>query len=209
MAEALQRGPLWGVVEREVKEAEEHPEEGNRRGKNKDHRVKERIRVKHDEDRTMVQEERIEDLSYNDMEGSKARGREELEEKNRKTKARKRFERKKPNELWQIDIKGPMWCEEQPPEGQHLYLLTMIDDHSRFMIGAKFYTRPVRNHDILSELRKAISKYGKPFQILTDNGSQFYAVNGGTSTFTRWCMQEGIEHIRSRVFHPHRKPAVK
>ena len=103
------------------------------------------------------------------------------------------------NYVWQIDIKGPMWCEEQ---GQHLYLLTMIDDHSRFMVGAKFYTRPVRNHDILSELHKAIRKYGKPLQILTDNGSQFYAVNGGTSTFTRWCMQEGIEHIRSRVFHP-------
>jgi len=102
-----------------------------------------------------------------------------------------------------------MWCEEQLPEGQHLYLLTIIDDHSRFMIGAKFYTRSVRNYDILSELRKAISEYGKPLQILTDNGSQFYAIKGGTSTFTRWCIQEAIEHIRSRLFHPHHKLVVK
>ena len=98
--------------------------------------------------------------------------------------------------------KGPFRCEEQLPEGQYLYLLTIIDDHSRFIISARFYTRPVKTRDILSELRKATEKYGKPLQILTDNGSQFYAVKGGTSIFTRWCMQEGIKHIRSRVFHP-------
>ncbi|MHA1852923.1 MAG: DDE-type integrase/transposase/recombinase [Candidatus Heimdallarchaeaceae archaeon] len=132
----------------------------------------------------------------------KQEGEKSWRKKTKKVKARKRFERKKPNELWQIDIKGPIWCEEQLPEGQHLYLLTIIDDHSRFMIGTKFYTRPVKNQDILSELHKAISKYGKPIQTLTDNGSQFYAVKGGTSTITRWCMQEDIEHIRSRVFHP-------
>ncbi|UJG44378.1 MAG: hypothetical protein K9W46_04160 [Candidatus Heimdallarchaeum endolithica] len=37
----------------------------------------------------------------------------------------KRFERSSPNELWQIDVKRPFWVEEQ---GQHLYLITLIDD---------------------------------------------------------------------------------
>ena len=111
----------------------------------------------------------------------------------------KRFERPTPNDLWQIDIKDPFWDE---PQGQHLYLLTMIDDHSRFLVGAKFYPRPVKYQDILSLLDQSIKKYTKPTQILTDNGAQFYAVRGGTSSFTRWTMQEGIKHIRSRVFHP-------
>ena len=55
---------------------------------------------------------------------------------------------------------------------------------------------------IIQALKQTIKKYGKPLEILTDNGSQFYAVKGGTSSFTRWCLQEGIKHIRSRAYHP-------
>ncbi|MHA1687588.1 MAG: hypothetical protein ACTSYD_14490, partial [Candidatus Heimdallarchaeaceae archaeon] len=94
MAEALKRGPIWGVVEREVKKTEEYPEEGNRRGKSKDHRIEERIRIKRDEDRTMVQEERTEDLSHNDMEGIRARRREELEEKEQESKSEEEVRKK-------------------------------------------------------------------------------------------------------------------
>jgi len=78
MVKALQRGNIGRMVERESKETEEHPEEGNSGGKSKDNRVKERMRVKCNEDRTMVQEERTETLSHDDMEGSKAGRREDL-----------------------------------------------------------------------------------------------------------------------------------
>ncbi|MHA1852924.1 MAG: helix-turn-helix domain-containing protein [Candidatus Heimdallarchaeaceae archaeon] len=60
----------------------------------KDHRVEERIRIKRDEDRTMVQEERTEDLSYNDMEGPKTRRREELEEKDQESKSEEEVRKK-------------------------------------------------------------------------------------------------------------------
>ncbi|MHA1303435.1 MAG: hypothetical protein ACTSQE_10630 [Candidatus Heimdallarchaeaceae archaeon] len=39
-------------------------------------------------------------------------------------------------------------------------------------------------------------------EILTDNGIQFYAVRGETSTFTRYLQSLGIHHIRSRPYHP-------
>ncbi len=79
----------------------------------------------------------------------------------------KQFERETPNDLWQIDLKGPVWIEEQ---GQHIHVMTMIDDHSRFLVLAKFYTRPIHHDDILTEIDRCVRSYGKPRQILTDNG---------------------------------------
>jgi len=111
----------------------------------------------------------------------------------------KSFERSSPNELWQIDVKEPFWVEEQ---GQHLYLITLIDDHSRFCLGAKLHPFAPKKEQIISLLEEAVEKYGHPESILTDNGALFYSVRGGTSTFSRWCQTEGIKHIRSRVFHP-------
>jgi len=111
----------------------------------------------------------------------------------------KRFEREKPNELWQIDVKGPFWVEEQ---GQHLYLITLIDDYSRFCLGAKLQPFALKKEQIISLLEEAIEKYGHPDSILTDNGALFSSVRGGTSTFSRWCQTEGIKHIKARVFHP-------
>ena len=66
----------------------------------------------------------------------------------------------------------------------------MTDDQSRFLVGAKFYPRPVKRQDIIAHLDKSIKKYTKPTQILTDNDSQFYAVRRGTSSFTRWTIQD-------------------
>jgi transposase InsO family protein len=111
----------------------------------------------------------------------------------------KRFEREKPNDLWQIDIKGPFWVEEQ---GQHLYLVSVIDDHSRFCVGARFYPHTVKTGDILQLLDQAMQTYSTPRQILTDNGAIFHPQRGGISSFTRWCQTGIIDHIRARAYHP-------
>ena len=116
-----------------------------------------------------------------------------------KKKARKRFERPRANDLWQLDIKGPFWVEEQ---GQHLHLLTIIDDHSRFLLESRVYPHPISQQEILTRLKCCFQNYGRPRQVLTDNGAQFHSMRGGTSTFTRVLAQEGVKHIRSRVFHP-------
>ena len=67
------------MVEREKQETEKQQEEGNRRDKGEDKRIEERAQIKCDEDRTMVQEKRTEDITYDNMEDLKARRREELE----------------------------------------------------------------------------------------------------------------------------------
>jgi len=92
---------------REEQETEEHKEESDRGDKSKDQGVKERIRIKCDEDK-IEQWFKRKGLKIShttiwkvlEREGEKS-----WRKKNKKPKARKRFERAKPNELWQIDIK--------------------------------------------------------------------------------------------------------
>ncbi|MBS7622763.1 transposase family protein [Candidatus Bathyarchaeota archaeon] len=56
-------------------------------------------------------------------------------------------------------------------------------------------------------LKQAIAKYGRPQEILTDRGSQFYANEGerkekGISRFERYLADKGIKHILCRVNRP-------
>ncbi len=45
-------------------------------------------------------------------------------------------------------------------------------------------------------------RYGKPEQILTDRGAQFYPARGGASEFTEFCSGNEIEHIVASVRRP-------
>ncbi len=56
-------------------------------------------------------------------------------------------------------------------------------------------------------LKQAIDKHGRPREVLTDRGSQFYANESerrekGTSQFERYLADHGIKHILCRVNHP-------
>jgi len=77
-----------------------------------------------------------------------------------------------------------------------------MDDHSRFLLDGRFYPHPVSQQEILKRLQHCFHLYGRPKQVLTDNGAQFHSMRGGTSRFTRVLAQEGVKHIRSRFFHP-------
>jgi len=44
--------------------------------------------------------------------------------------------------------------------------------------------------------------YGKPRQILTDRGIEFYPTKGETSAFTEFCSGNGIKHIVASVRRP-------
>lgn len=103
------------------------------------------------------------------------------------------FERKHANSLWQTDFKefrkgGP-------------YLLTFIDDHSRFVLASSVID-DATGYQVMRMLDKAIALFGKPRQILTDHGTQFYAVRGGTSEFDIRCRELGIKHIMAAVRKP-------
>ena len=100
-----------------------------------------------------------------------------------------KYEWPKPNMLWHTD-----WTE-CPFTG--MQLIAFIDDHSRYIIHAEYFNNQTTENTVLA-FQAAIKKFGKPENILTDNGVQFHK-NGA---FEEFCKQNMINHIFGRPYHP-------
>ena len=112
----------------------------------------------------------------------------------------KRWERKKPMELWQLDIMGQVFLSD----GTELKVITGVDDHSRFCVIAKLVERPT-GRAVCAAFVEAMRTYGIPDEVLTDNGKQFtgrFAKVKGEVLFERCCRQNGIHHILTAVRSP-------
>jgi len=102
-----------------------------------------------------------------------------------------RFERKRRNSLFQADIKyGPTLVVNGAKK--KTYLLTLIDDHTRMIMHAEFYSN--QRLPILEDcFRKALLKFGKPSDILVDNGKIFVS-----KWFRLACARLGVRHIAAK-----------
>jgi putative transposase len=116
-----------------------------------------------------------------------------------KQKRRKwvRYEREHSMSLWHMDWKQ-LW------DGR--WWIAAEDDASRLIVGYGEFQDPTAEHT-LHVLKQAITKYGRPQEMLTDRGSQFYANESerrekGISQFEAFLAEEGIKHILCRVNHP-------
>ena len=108
----------------------------------------------------------------------------------------RRFERAVPMQLWQSDITSFTLKRHST----RVYLTVFMDDHSRYIVGWRLQTR--QNADIVLEsFKEAISKFGKPQEVLTDQGRQYFAWRG-KSEFEILLEKEGIKHVVSRAHHP-------
>ena len=103
-----------------------------------------------------------------------------------------RWQRKHPNSLWQIDH------SDQKIEGK--WVVSVIDDCSRKSLAFVPVNR-VTTDVVIEIIDKLIKIYGKPKQILTDNGSA-YGLKSKHSKFDRKLRKRKIEHIRSAVHSP-------
>jgi len=103
-----------------------------------------------------------------------------------------RFEREHPNTMWQID--------HSDQKIKNKWLISVIDDHSRYSIGL-FAVNRVTTNVVTKILDDLIKIHGKPKQILSDNGSA-YELKSKHSKFDRWCNRREIYHIRSAVHSP-------
>ncbi len=107
----------------------------------------------------------------------------------------RRFERELPNALWQIDIFTFQLKRMYP-----VYLVGIIDDHSRYIVGHGLY-RQQTAEAVLEVVKGAIGQWGAPREILSDNGRQFVAWRG-KSQFQKVLTRQGIQHVRSAPKHP-------
>lgn len=108
----------------------------------------------------------------------------------------RRFERAKPNQLWQTDL----FTFILKRQNRRVYLVAFMDDHSRFITGYGLHASQ-SSALVLEVLRAGIASYGTPEEVLTDNGSQ-YVTWRGKSAFTKECEKRGIKQIVARPRRP-------
>ncbi len=103
-----------------------------------------------------------------------------------------RWQRENPNSLWQIDH------SDQKVEDK--WLLSVLDDCSRYSLALIPLNR-VTTSVVTKILDELIARYGKPREILTDNGGA-YGLSSKNSKFDRWCRRRGVKHIRTSIHSP-------
>lgn len=108
----------------------------------------------------------------------------------------RRFERAKPNELWQTDL----FTFTLKRQNRRLHLVAFMDDHSRFLVSYGLHAT-ASTALVLEALEAGIASYGVPEEILTDNGPQ-YVTWRGKSRFTKQLEKRGIRQIVARPRRP-------
>jgi transposase InsO family protein len=110
------------------------------------------------------------------------------------------FERAAPMQLWQLDVMGKFALQD----GHELRVMTGVDDHSRFCVIAKVVDRATAR-PVCAAFAEALSHYGIPDEVLTDNGKVFSARRGTNPAevlFDRICREHGIAHLLTGVRSP-------
>ena len=108
----------------------------------------------------------------------------------------RRFERSKPGEMWQTDITSFVL----PRYNQRVYLVAFMDDYSRYVVAWKLGVK--QTTDFVQEaLLEGIQRFGKPEELLSDQGRQYFAWRG-KSEFQKLLTKQGIRHVVSRAHHP-------
>jgi transposase InsO family protein len=105
-----------------------------------------------------------------------------------------RFEAVRPLELVQVDIL------EYFIHKLKVYLLFLLDDFSRFILGYRL-VEETSIDVVIALFREAIDRYGKMEEVLSDRGFVFYSWRGA-NRFERYLEMEGIHHSHARAHHP-------
>jgi len=114
--------------------------------------------------------------------------------KKRDKEASQRFEANRPLELVQIDVL------EFFIHKLKVYLLLIIDDFSRFILGFRLSTKTSVDM-VIGLFQEAIDRYGKMEEVLSDRGFVFYSWRG-INRFEQYLELEGIHQTHASPHHP-------
>ena len=118
----------------------------------------------------------------------------------------RRWERSAAMELWQMDVTASLFLAD----GRECKVITGIDDHSRFCVIAAVVMRATARAVCLA-FTAAMTEYGIPSEVLTDNGKQFTGRFGrprpAEVMFERICRENGITQRADQapLAHDHRE----
>jgi transposase InsO family protein len=125
-------------------------------------------------------------------------------EEDRRAPAVQRFERAQPNELWQMDFKGPKgWTQEVGP-------LSVLDDHSRYLI-ALAANGSTKGEPVREQLEEAFERCGVPEGMLLDHGTPWGSTQSpsGQTQVSLWLMRQGIRLHWCGIRHPQTQGKVE
>lgn len=127
-----------------------------------------------------------------------------VRDQDRHQPAVRRFEREQPNELWQMDFKGP----KRWPAA--CTALSVIDDHSRYLVALEGTARP-EGRLVQRHLRQAFEQCGLPEAMLMDHGIPWWNWQsfGGSTELSLWLMRQGIRLSFAGVRHPQTQGKVE
>jgi transposase InsO family protein len=110
----------------------------------------------------------------------------------------RRFERARPNELWQMDFKGHF-----ATDAGRCHPLTVLDDHSRFNVLLRACADE-RLETVRGALAGAMRRYGVPEAILADNGPPWgsFGRDGNWTRLGAWLVRRGVAVLHGRPNHP-------
>jgi len=116
--------------------------------------------------------------------------------KNKKSKSKDgtRFEASRPLELAQMDIL------EFYINKLKVYVIILLDDYSRFILGWNLLEKTSMN-EVIKVVQNAVNRYGKMEELLTDRGFVFYSWHG-INRFEKYLEMERIEHTHASAHHP-------
>jgi transposase InsO family protein len=113
-----------------------------------------------------------------------------------------RYERSEPNQLWHIDIKGPFFINLGRREFIKTWILGLVDDHSRFVIGLRILTE-TGAVPVLRWLDDCFELCGQPLDLMSDNGQPFVTwVPGVLTRFGKRLKDLRIHHLRTQINSP-------
>jgi transposase InsO family protein len=116
-----------------------------------------------------------------------------------------RFERSAPNELLQMDFKGPF-----PLRRGSCMPLSLLDDHSRYVLAL---APLASNHGIRVQrvLEESFERYGLPEAMLVDHGTPWWSsTNGhGLTRLGVFLIRQGVRLVFSGIGHPQTQGKVE
>jgi transposase InsO family protein len=127
-----------------------------------------------------------------------------VRDRDRRDEATQRFERGRPNELWQMDFKGPKgWPQTVGP-------LSVLDDHSRYLI-ALAANGSTHGAAVREQLEEAFQRCGVPEGMLMDHGTPWWSQQApsGQTQLSLWLMRQGIRLHWSGIRHPQTQGKVE
>jgi transposase InsO family protein/transposase-like protein len=116
--------------------------------------------------------------------------------KRKKKKPARRFERSKPGSLWQSDITSFLLTRNSV----RVYLTVFMDDFSRYIVSYALALHQKQGL-VIEALLNGIERFGKPKEVLTDQGRQYFTWRGKNS-FQKLLQKQGIKHVVARSHHP-------